>query len=182
MPEVVAYVALGSNLGDRQRHLREAVAALDAMPEVAVVRVSPVYESEAHTLTPGEVAPPFLNAVACLRTSLGAERLLDVLLGIEREAGRDRSRAVRWAPRTLDLDLLLYDDLSMDSPRLTVPHPRLGERRFVLQPLADLAPNLRVPAPFDATVGELLARCTDPGVPARTTTRLRANEATDEDA
>ena len=119
-----------------------------------MVKVSPVYESEAHTLAPGEQQPPYLNAVVQVRTHRTPEALLDVCRDLERAAGRRRRR--RWAPRRLDLDLLLVDEVTCATDRLTLPHPRLAERRFVLQPLHDLAPDLHVPPPFDASVDDLL--------------------------
>lgn len=153
-----AYIALGSNLGDRAAHLRSAVVALGAQAgEVAAI--SPVYEAAAHTLSPDEAQPAYLNAVAQVETALSPEALLAVLLEIERRAGRERRR--RWEARPLDLDLLLYDDLVSHSATLTLPHPRLAERRFVLLPLHDLVPGRHVPPPFDATVGGLLAACPD---------------------
>ncbi|GIV59562.1 MAG: 2-amino-4-hydroxy-6-hydroxymethyldihydropteridine pyrophosphokinase [Rhodothermaceae bacterium] len=158
---VDAYVALGANLGDRLQQLRTAVARLDADAGIRVVAASPLYEGPAHTLTPGEKQPPYLNAVVHLRTRHLPEALLDVLLALEHRAGRDR-QAGRWTPRPLDLDLLVYDALTCSTPTLTLPHPRLGNRRFVLRPLADLAPNLYVPPPYDTTVRILLDRCPDP--------------------
>lgn len=159
-----AAIALGANLGNRIGQLRAAVAALDAHPDVTVTACSPVYESEAHTLD-GTPQPAYLNAVATAQTSLDPEALLDVLLAVEREAGRTRDQ--RWAPRTLDLDLVLYDDLDLATARLTVPHPRLDVRRFVLQPLADLVPDRVVPR-WNATVAALLAACPDQAALQRT--------------
>ncbi len=166
-------MALGSNLGDRAAHLHRAVRDLDAHPSVRVTDASPVYESAAHTLRPDEAQPPYLNAVVRLRTRLAPEALLAALLHLERRAGRERGDGRRWAPRTLDLDLLLFDDLTQDSPALTLPHPRLGVRRFVLRPLADLAPNLRLPPPYDTTVRALLDRCPDPNALTRLNLSLR---------
>ncbi|MEM6646125.1 MAG: 2-amino-4-hydroxy-6-hydroxymethyldihydropteridine diphosphokinase [Bacteroidota bacterium] len=151
------YVGLGANLGDRLGTLQAAVAGLGALG--TVVAVSPVYCSEAHTLEPDASAPAFLNAVAHLETERPAEEVLAGLHSIEREHGRQRPS--RWAPRTLDLDLLLYGSATIDTDGLTVPHPRVHLRRFVLQPLADLAPTLWVSAPHHATVSDLLDRCPD---------------------
>ncbi len=173
MTDVTAYVALGSNLGDRAAYLAAAVGALRTWPGIDAVRASPVYETAAHTLRPGEAQPAYLNAVAELTTRLGPEELLAACLTIERQHGRDRSRG-RWAPRTLDLDLIAYGHETLATPGLVLPHPRLAERRFVLQPLADLAPNLRLPPPLDATAAELLARCPDRTTPLRTSYRLDA--------
>lgn len=177
VPGVLAYVALGSNVGDRTAFLAGAVAALARHPEVGAVRTSPVYETAAHTLDPAEAAPPYLNAVAELQTTLAPEALLAYCLDVERAAGRDRTHARRWAPRTLDLDLLVYDALTYEAPGLVLPHPRLAERRFVLEPLAALAPNLHVPPPFDAPVHVLLARCPDRDRPARTNVEIGVRNA-----
>lgn len=155
-----AVIGLGSNRGSRWQHLVEGLRELDRHPAISVVEGSPVYESAAHTLTPEETQPAYLNAVARLHTSLAPEPLVDVLLDAERALGR-RPDTRRWAPRTLDLDLLAVGGHTCRSAACTVPHPRLGERRFVLRPWADLAPNQRVPAPFNATVAELLAQCAD---------------------
>src|SRR4051812_20696857 len=131
------YLALGSNLGDRQRFLDEAVRRLRAVPGLTVRRVSPYYETAPVGGPAGSGA--YLNAVAEADTSLPPDQLLRVLLDIERQFGRERGEPND--PRTLDLDVILYEDLVRHSPDPIVPHPRLHERRFVLQPLADLAPN-----------------------------------------
>jgi 2-amino-4-hydroxy-6-hydroxymethyldihydropteridine diphosphokinase len=162
----VAYIGLGANLGDRLGALRAAVRGLEATRGIDVVRASPVYASEAHTLAPGEKQPAYLNAVVQVQAHLTPEALLDVCLVLERGAGRRRRR--RWAPRPLDLDLLLVGTVTQATDRLTLPHPRLAERRFVLQPLHDLAPDLHVPRPFDATVGDLLRATPDRHVLHRT--------------
>ncbi len=179
--EARAFVGLGANLGDRAGQLRTAIRALAAEPEVRAGAVSPVYESAAHTLPGGEAQPPFLNAVAELRTTLEPRLLLALFERIERAAGRERASdpagdpagnpAARWAPRPLDLDLLLYDDRVIRTDALAVPHPRLAERRFVLRPLADLAPDLVVPV-LDASVRALLDACPDAGPVRRTQYRL----------
>lgn len=152
-----AYIALGSNLGDRIAHLRRAVAALYAAPHVHVVAVSNIRETEALTLPGQGPQPDFLNAAAHIETTLPPGDLLALLHRIEAEAGRVRTE--RYAARPLDLDLLVYGDLRLDTPGLTLPHPRLTERRFVLEPLADLAPGLVVAAPDGEarTVAEWLA-------------------------
>lgn len=134
------FVGMGSNVGDRLAHLRAAVAALDAAHGVRVTGASPVYETEAH-VRPG--TPPqrdHLNAVVRLSVDLAPLDLLDVLHAVERAAGRDHA-AEPWSARPLDLDVLLWNDDTLDLPGLTVPHPRLRHRRFVLAPLADLAPD-----------------------------------------
>jgi 2-amino-4-hydroxy-6-hydroxymethyldihydropteridine diphosphokinase len=137
-----AFVGLGSNLGDREEHLRRAIAGLAELPGTAILGVSRLRETEPVGI---HDQPRFLNGAVELETSLGARELLDSLLRIERELGRNRSGVPRGGPRTIDLDLLLYDDLELDEDGLQLPHPRLAERRFVLEPLADLDPALEVP-------------------------------------
>ena len=144
-----AYVGVGANLGDRRATIRAALAAL---PEVIAV-------SELRETAPVGVVdqPPFLNGAAALETELSPRELLDLLLAVERRLGRERrERRERWGPRTIDLDLLLYGDEAVDEPGLTVPHPRLHERRFALEPLLDLDPDLAVPG--HGRVTDLLAR------------------------
>lgn len=150
-PHVRAYVGLGANLGDREATIRRAVASLDDLADVAVVGVSSLRETEPW----GPVAQPrYLNGAAALETELAPRELLDALLDVERRLGRVRDDEERWGPRTIDLDLLLYGDLVLDESGLGVPHPRLHERRFALEPLAELAPDAFVPG--RGTVGELL--------------------------
>jgi 2-amino-4-hydroxy-6-hydroxymethyldihydropteridine diphosphokinase len=143
-------VALGSNLGDRERYLREAVAALQDF-------ISNLCVSSFHETAPVGVGdqPAFLNGVAVGETALGAGALLNRLLEIERQFGRERPYA--GAPRTLDLDLILYSDAVLDEPDLSVPHPRFRERAFVLEPLAEIAAEWVDPA-TGLTVKDLLAR------------------------
>jgi len=136
-----AYVGLGANLGDRESTLRAAVDALAAAEGIEVVAVSTLRDTE--PVGVGE-QPRFLNGVVSLETTRSARALLDRLLGIEQQFGRTRVPGEHVA-RTLDLDLLLYGDEQIDEPGLTVPHPRLHDRRFVLEPLAELAPGLVVP-------------------------------------
>ncbi len=138
---VRAYIGLGGNLGDRQRYLERALALLDAEDAIDVVAVSRIRETE----PVGYVDQPrFLNAVAAVETTLSPRAFLERLLAVERSLGRDRT-GPRFGPRTVDLDLLLYGDVTVDEPSLSIPHPRLAERRFVLEPLAELAPDLTLP-------------------------------------
>jgi len=150
------FVALGSNLGDREETLRRALARLVATPGVELVAVSRLFE----TAPVGPPQPAYLNAVAELETTLSARALLARLLAIEEEAGRMRG-GERFGPRTLDLDLLLFGAETIDEPGLVVPHPRLAERAFVLEPLAELAGELRHPR-LGAPIAELAARVRDP--------------------
>lgn len=136
----LAYVALGANLGDPVATVEAAFAALAGLPQSTLRGRSALYRTAPVGI---ETQPEFVNAAACLDTTLAPEALLDALLAIEQDFGR--VRAERNGPRTLDLDVLLYDDRVLDTPRLTLPHPRLHLRAFVLQPLADLAPALRIP-------------------------------------
>lgn len=138
-----AFLGLGSNLGDRERHLRDAVAAL---PDV--VALSPIYETD--PVGGPSAQGRYLNAVVELDTDLSPHELLEVCQRLEAAAGRVRSE--RWGPRTLDVDVLLVGELTVDDPALTVPHPRMWERAFVLMPLADLAPDLVPDPPADLGV------------------------------
>ncbi len=149
-----AYVGLGSNLGDREASLRAAVDLLEANPEIQFVAVSRFRETDPVGLVD---QPRFLNGAVAIDTELAAPDLLDRLLTIERDLGRERGVGPRWGPRTIDLDLLLYGDETFQRPGLTVPHPRLHERRFALEPLADLDPALVVPGrgPVAALLAEL---------------------------
>jgi 2-amino-4-hydroxy-6-hydroxymethyldihydropteridine diphosphokinase len=136
-----AYIGLGTNLGDRAAMLRAAVEQLAAEPGIEVVSVSPVHETEPVGITD---QPRFLNAAAAVETELPPRDVLDRLLGIERRLGRTRD-GPRFGPRTIDLDLLLYGDERIDEPGLEVPHPRLHERLFALEPLLELDPQLELP-------------------------------------
>jgi 2-amino-4-hydroxy-6-hydroxymethyldihydropteridine diphosphokinase len=147
----IAYIAFGSNLGDRLAHLDRALTELRRRPGVAVTRVSSVYETAPVGGPAGQ--GPYLNAVVEVRASLAAAALLHLLLDVESDLGRVREE--RDGPRTVDLDLLLYDDVVRDDPELTLPHPRLHQRLFVLQPLAEIAPGLIHPV-FKRTIADLL--------------------------
>ena len=147
-----AYVGLGANLDDREATIGRALELLAGEEAIEVLAVSALRETDPVGL---EDQPRFLNGAAALETTLGPGALLEVLLGIERELGRVRD-GVRFGPRTIDLDLLLYDDETVDEPGLTVPHPRLHERRFALEPLAELDPALAIPG--RGRVSDLLAR------------------------
>lgn len=146
-----AYVALGANLGDRLANLRDSCAGLQAAG-VEILGFSRVFETDA---VADEAQPAYLNAALRVQTSLSPETLLAVAMRVELSLGRQRSRATRWAPRTADIDLLLFDNVVQDVNGLTLPHPRLLERAFVLIPLAQVArPGLRHPVtgtPLDVT-------------------------------
>lgn len=144
----IAYIALGSNLGDKEKNLRRALLML-TQEGVEVVRVSSFLSTEPYGVTD---QPQFLNAVACVRTSLAPLALLDVLLATELAMGRVRLR--HWGERNIDLDLLLYEDVVLDLPRLRLPHPDMQNRDFVLLPLAEIAPELKHPT-LQKTIYEL---------------------------
>jgi 2-amino-4-hydroxy-6-hydroxymethyldihydropteridine diphosphokinase len=135
------YIGLGTNLGDRAAMLRAALEQLAAEPGIEVAGVSPVHETEPVGITD---QPRFLNAAAAVETELPPRDVLDRLLGIERRLGRTRD-GPRFGPRTIDLDLLLYGNERIDEPGLEVPHPRLHERLFALEPLLELDPQLELP-------------------------------------
>ncbi|KGE02708.1 2-amino-4-hydroxy-6-hydroxymethyldihydropteridine diphosphokinase [Pseudohaliea rubra] len=167
------YIGLGANLGDPPGQLRGAIRALRALADCRLGPLSPLYRSS--PLGPQD-QPDFFNAVAALDSTLPPLDLLDALQRIEAQAGRVRGR--RWGPRTLDLDLLLYGNRAMDTPRLTVPHPGLYERAFVLWPLADLCgENYRLPRGED--IGTLKRACPGPA-PVRQAEALGAVEGSGE--
>ncbi|OXM82477.1 2-amino-4-hydroxy-6-hydroxymethyldihydropteridine diphosphokinase [Paenibacillus rigui] len=132
-PLFYAYIALGSNMGDRERFLQDAIRQLDTHEEIAVSGRSGIYETEPVGVVDQD---PFLNMVIEVETSLSAQALFDVMVRIELELGR--TRELRWGPRTLDLDLLLYQDTVQDDPFLILPHPRMLERAFVMVPLVEV--------------------------------------------
>ena len=151
----LAYVGLGANLGRREETLRRAVELLGEVDGVGVVAVSEFRETDPVGVVD---QPRFLNGVAAVETTLSARELLDTLLRIERELGRVRG-GDRWGPRSVDLDLLVYGHARLDGPGLRVPHPRLHERRFALEPLAELDPALEIPGL--GPVSELLSAVDD---------------------
>jgi 2-amino-4-hydroxy-6-hydroxymethyldihydropteridine diphosphokinase len=148
----IAFIALGSNLGDPENMVRLGIAALAGLPQAELIAASSLYRSPAQGYAD---QPDFVNAVAQLSTSLAPQALLAALLAIEQRFGRERS--FRNAPRTLDLDLLLYDAQCINEPALTVPHPRMTERAFVLAPLVEIAPECVIPGMGAAA--DWLARC-----------------------
>jgi 2-amino-4-hydroxy-6-hydroxymethyldihydropteridine diphosphokinase len=153
-----AFIALGSNLDEPAKQLQRAVSALAALPETSLEAVSGVYRSAA--VGPGR-QPDYLNAVARLATGLAPRALLCALLQIERDQGRVRQE--RWGPRTLDLDILLYGDLEFDSPDLTIPHPRMHLRDFVLYPLREIS-NTNLVLPNGVDIDSILGRLPGDGL------------------
>jgi 2-amino-4-hydroxy-6-hydroxymethyldihydropteridine diphosphokinase len=163
--ETVAYIALGSNLGDREGTLHSAIAALRQLGSVDAI--SSFYETASVGLVE---QPDFLNAVVALRTTLPPQELMTALLRIEQQHGRDRNASVPKGPRTLDLDLLSYGNVVMETPTLTLPHPSLADRRFVLLPLTEFAPQWRHPVSGKTAailLSELLQRGGDSSQPIR---------------
>ncbi len=148
----MACIALGSNLGERAEHLQWALASIENLPGTTLVARSDTFETE----PVGPVAQGlFLNAAAVITTEREPGQLLKDLQGLERLRGRDRATQGKWGPRTLDLDILLFADRTMNEPGLTIPHPRLHERFFVLEPLVQIAPDWIVPT-SGRTVKQLL--------------------------
>lgn len=150
------YIALGTNLGDRSANLRAAIESMP--PEVTVLVESHIYETPPWGY---EDQPAFLNMVVKAETGLGPGALLEFLKQLEVELGREQN--FRWGPRLIDLDILFYDDLVLDSPPLVIPHPRLHERAFVLVPLMDIAPDLIHPL-FQRSVRDLLTGVDTQGI------------------
>lgn len=150
------YIALGSNLDSPHSQLDSALKAIAQHPDIQLIRVSSRYQ----TPPIGPQQPDFINAAARLSTQLPPLELLDALQAIEQQ--QNRVRSIHWGPRTLDLDILFYDNLQLDSERLTIPHPRIGERAFVLVPLADINAQLRLSN--GETVAQLLANCSQQGI------------------
>jgi 2-amino-4-hydroxy-6-hydroxymethyldihydropteridine diphosphokinase len=163
---VDAWIGIGANLGDARQAVLDAIAAISALPQTTLSKRSSLYRS-----APVDAGgPDYVNAVAEIRTRLNAPELLAQLQSIESGAGR--TRPYRNAPRTLDLDLLLYGAAAIASERLTVPHPRMAERAFVLLPLVEIAPQAVPPEALAAVTSQVIARMTEPaddGVPTRRT-------------
>ena len=155
MPER-AYIAIGGNLGDRRAYLQAGIKEVAALPGTRLAAISHTYETQAV----GPVAQPdFLNAVLAIETALAPAPLLAALLAIEKK--HQRQRRIHWGPRTLDLDLLLYGERTINSADLTLPHPRMHERRFVLVPLCEIAPRLSHPITGRPFAAYLAALATD---------------------
>lgn len=164
-----AYIALGSNLCHPQSQLSKAVAALEYLPDTQLERISSVYRSAA--VGPG-TQPDYLNAVLLLTTKLSPIALLDAMQKIELNQGRVRD--IRWGPRTLDLDLLLYGDIKITSSKLTIPHPRMQQRNFVLYPLHEISDTDLI-LPDGSDLDTLLRQCPEEGL-VRTQCQLRTNQ------
>lgn len=156
MQPVTACVALGANLGDATAAVAYAASALAALPETQLVRVSSLYRTVPYEAQ----GPDFINAVALIETQLAPLALLDALQALELKSGRERP--YRNAPRTLDLDLIFHGDTVLNTPRLTLPHPRWSERAFVLVPLAEVAPERVSPALLEAVKDQAIERLTEP--------------------
>lgn len=143
----LAAIALGSNLGDRHAKIRGAIARLGISRTLFAVRASPLYETAPQRVSPDAPDPggPYINAVAIALTTAQPIDILNELLAMEKELGRDRSTQPHGAPRPIDLDLLMVGTLTMKTPELTLPHPGIAQRLFVLSPLSDIAPQMLVP-------------------------------------
>lgn len=157
----IAYIGMGSNLDQPVEQLLKARLSLDALPASRVLADSGLYSSQAMTL-PGDdrPQPDYINAVVKLETQLSPIELLDQLQAIEKAQGRVRLE--RWGPRTLDLDILLYDDVHIDEPQLTVPHAAMAQRNFVLYPLQNIDPGLHIPGQGD--LSELISHISEQGI------------------
>jgi len=182
----IAHIALGSNLpvssgphsGNRLSHLQFGVDQIATMSALTIEQVSSVYETEAHIWPGAPPQAPYLNAVLRCNTDLEAPALLRALLSIEQQRGRTRQPENSWLARTLDLDIIDYGGLKIEDEVLTLPHPRLAERRFVLVPTAEITPDLFLPAPFEANVVYLLETCLDSSDVHLTPHKLRIPEGT----
>ena len=152
---------MGSNLGDRLHFLQTALQELHMLPGVTLERVSSVYESPALVVEGTAPQPDYLNAVCRGYSELSPEKLLEHCLSIELKLGRVRSSEAIWQARTIDLDIINWGQRSVSSSHLTLPHPRIATRRFVLDPLVEIDPNLQLPTPYNCTVEYLHSRCPD---------------------
>ena len=154
------YIGLGSNIGDRELALNSAIASIEVelveSRSIKSLTTSNIYETEAWDMPEG--TPSFLNCAVCVETNLELLTLLEVLLKIEIDFGRERNEGEGYSSRILDLDILCSENVVINSNKLQVPHPRISSRRFVLQPLNDLDPNLQIPD-TEGNVSELLANC-----------------------
>jgi 2-amino-4-hydroxy-6-hydroxymethyldihydropteridine diphosphokinase len=148
----IAYIGLGSNIGNKSENILHALNLLNQNHDIKIIKISSFYETEPIGY---EDQDWFINAVAELETYISPKRLLGILLGIEQEMGRKRE--IKWGPRIIDLDLLLYDKLCLNEPDLIIPHPRMHERAFVLVPLAEIAENAIHPI-FNKSIKEILDR------------------------
>lgn len=153
MPITTVYLALGSNLGDRAATLARAVLALDDMPGTKVMATAGLHETKPVGGPPGQ--GDYLNSACAVETDLEPQPFLVEIHRIERRLGRRREEEERWGPRHIDIDIIFWGDMLLDGPELTVPHPRMHERAFVLRPLADIAPDYRHPK-LGSSVRELL--------------------------
>ncbi len=151
-----ALVGVGSNLGDRSGNINEAIDKLLALPDTRIVRLSSFYESEPH----GDAKTWFVNAALEIETEFKATDFLKKLKGIEEAMGRKRVKGKKWGARIMDLDILFFDQEIVNSRNLKIPHPRIAERRFVLLPLAEVAPQHNHPV-LDQTVSQILATSKD---------------------
>ncbi|MEM9162433.1 MAG: 2-amino-4-hydroxy-6-hydroxymethyldihydropteridine diphosphokinase [Cyanobacteria bacterium P01_F01_bin.4] len=157
LQQPVCAIALGSNLGDSETILTAALDTLDGLPDIAVAARSRIYK----TAPVGPPQPDYCNCCALLQTTMPPLALMRQLLAVEQQFGRVRRE--RWGPRLLDIDLVLYGDFTMETPELTLPHPRFHERAFVLVPLSEIAPDWRHPI-LGKTVGELVKACDRTGI------------------
>ena len=162
MQKTIAYIGLGSNLDQPLANIKQAAEALDQIPQSQLLALSPLYQSKA--IGPGE-QPDYVNAAAALETQLSPLELLHQLQAIENKQGRKRG-PIRWVARTLDLDLLLFDSMTLETEELTIPHPRMTERNFVLFPLRDLATQLSpaLALPDGRSIADLAQNCSDDGI------------------
>jgi len=150
-----AYIAFGSNLGDRQANIQNALQCLNQENDFSLLRISPVYQTEPIGFTVD--VPPFYNGVVEIKVNCSAKQLLDILMRIENQMGRTRDASQEYSSRPIDLDILLFGGQTIDQPNLQIPHPKMLQRWFVLKPLVDLSPQLKIPG-YDITMVEALAQ------------------------